>query len=90
MSSNYVPLAKRSKRERKEYFAERRGSWGGIDPATRRSPDLKKYDRKKSGWRSGHEYEHEPPSGFFFAPGAPAFYCVMFIDVNRCRRGVCI
>ena len=63
MKQRYVPLEKRSKRERKAHFAAHRGSWGELNPVTRKAPNPKAYDRKKSGQR----YEHEPPAGFFAA-----------------------
>jgi len=59
----YIPLEKRSKREQKEYFAARRGSWGSVSPVTRKPPNPKAYNRKRSGQR----YENEPPPGFFVA-----------------------
>jgi len=65
MKKSFVPLEKRSKREQREYHAKQRGSWGEINPVTRKSPNPKAYNRKKSRqW-----YEHEPQAGFFiFAP----------------------
>ena len=60
MKQRYVPLEKRSKREQREYHAEQRGSWGGINPVTRKPPNPKAYIRKKPGQR----YEHEPLPGF--------------------------
>lgn len=62
MKQRYIPLEKRSKREQKEYHAARRGSWGGISPVTRKPPNPKAYNRKKSGRR----HEHEPTPGFRF------------------------
>ncbi|MCL2427472.1 MAG: hypothetical protein FWD05_14190 [Oscillospiraceae bacterium] len=61
MKQRYIPLDKRSKREQKEYFAARRGSWGDVNPVTRKPPNPKAYKRRKSGQR----YEHEPLIGFF-------------------------
>jgi hypothetical protein len=60
MKQTYIPLEKRSKREQKAYFAARRGNWGDVNPVTRKPPNPKAYNRKKSGQR----YEHEPLSGF--------------------------
>ena len=51
MKQQYIPLEKRSKRERKKYHTARRGSWHGINPVTRKPPDPRAYDRKKSGKR---------------------------------------
>jgi len=61
MKQRYVPLGKRSKREREAYNKARRGNWGGLDPVTRKPPNPKAYNRKKSGKR----YENEPTPGFF-------------------------
>ena len=63
MKQQYVPLEKRSKKEQREYYATRRGSWGGVNPVTRKTPNPKAYNRKKSGqW-----HENEPLPGFYFA-----------------------
>ena len=62
MKKQYIPLDKRSKREQHEYHEAKRGSWGGLNPVTRKPPNPKAYKRKKSGQR----YEHEPLSGFLF------------------------
>ena len=64
MKQKNIPLEKRSKREQREYHAAQRGSWGCINPVTRRPPNPKAYNRKKSGQR----YEHEPLPGFLFSP----------------------
>ena len=58
----YVPLEKQSKRQRKEYYASRRKTWGELNPVTRSTPNPRAYNRKKSGQR----YEHEPLPGFFY------------------------
>ena len=54
MKNKYVPLDKQSKRKRKEYYAAQRRDWGDVNPITRMTPNLKAYNRKKSGQR----YEH--------------------------------
>ena len=62
MKQKYIPLGKRSKREQEAHFSARRGSWGEINPVTKKPPNPKAYIRKKSGkW-----YEHEPFAGFCF------------------------
>jgi len=60
MKQRYIPMEKRSKREQREYHAAQRGSWGSMNPVTRKPPNPKAYNRKKSGQR----YEHEPLPGF--------------------------
>lgn len=44
----YVPIEKRSKKEQRAYYANKRGTWGAISPVTRRSENPKAYNRKKS------------------------------------------
>ena len=63
MKQQFIPLEKQSKRKQREYHAARRNDWGGINPVTRKPPDPKAYNRKKSGqW-----FEHEPLPGYYFA-----------------------
>ena len=62
MKQRYVPLGKRSKREQRAYYTTRRGSWGALNPVTRKPPNPKAYNRKKSGQR----YDNEPLPGFLF------------------------
>ena len=61
MKRKFIPLEKQSKRQRKEYYAAQRKTWGEFNPVTRTVPSAKVYNRKKSGKR----YENEPPSGFY-------------------------
>ncbi|MCL2376175.1 MAG: hypothetical protein FWC76_02145 [Defluviitaleaceae bacterium] len=63
MKQKFVPLAKRPKREQKEYHAAQRRDWGYLNPATRKTPNLKAYNRKKSKQRW---HEHEPCLDFYF------------------------
>lgn len=43
-----VPIAKQSKKARKAYYAEQRGSWNGVDPVTKTVPSGKTYNRSKA------------------------------------------
>lgn len=43
----FVPFEKLSKKKKKELNAKKRGSWHGVNPATRRSENPKAYKRKK-------------------------------------------
>ena len=45
--SKFIPYEKLSKRERKARDAERRETWG-MSPVTRRPPNPKAYNRKKT------------------------------------------
>ena len=62
MKHKFIPFEKRSKREQRELNATRRKNWGEISPVTRKAPNPKAYNRRKSGRWS----EHEPLSGFCF------------------------
>ena len=42
-----VPLSKQSKKERRKYYALKRGSWNGVSPVTRVVQSRKIYDRKR-------------------------------------------
>ena len=43
-----IPLKKRSKKARKAYHAQNRGSWYGVNPVTRTVPSGKTYDRSRA------------------------------------------
>ena len=43
----FTPIAKRSKREQRKYYASKRGSWKGILPVTRVVQSRRIYDRKR-------------------------------------------
>ncbi len=42
----YVPLEKRSKKQRREHFAAQRNDWNGVKPVTRVLPDKRKPCRR--------------------------------------------
>ena len=63
MKQSYVPLDKRSKREQKAYHNAKRKDWGEISPITRKTPNLKAYNRKKNRTT---ELLYEPGSVFLF------------------------
>ena len=47
-----VPVDKLSKKQKKAYYAARRGSWNGVNPVSRKVPNKKIYDRKRAKhWR---------------------------------------
>ena len=69
----YVSLDKRSKKAQKEYFSEKRVTWGELNPVTRSVPSGKSYNRKKdkqemrkTDFRSGDGFE---VSSFFMKKG---------------------
>jgi len=45
----FVPVKKQSKLSQKEFHAQKRGSWGGMNPVTRTPPNPKAYNRRKTG-----------------------------------------
>lgn len=56
----HVPLSKMSKAKQREHHARKRGSWGTLNPVTRRPQNPKAYNRKRArSWRE----EDAPGSG---------------------------
>lgn len=43
-----IPFEKLSKKKQRELMARKRGSWGGINPVTRKPENPKAYNRKKA------------------------------------------
>lgn len=44
----FIPYEKRSKKEKRKYDAMRRGTWGVLNPVTRKSENPKAYNRRKA------------------------------------------
>ena len=44
----YIPIEKRSKKEKQALAKARRGSWGALNPVTRKPANPKAYNRRKS------------------------------------------
>lgn len=42
-----IPLEKRSKRDRRAYYNDRRNDWNGVIPVTRVIPGKKGFDRNR-------------------------------------------
>lgn len=56
-----TPYEKLQKKKQRELAAKKRGSWGGINPVTRKPANPKAYNRKKAGrWRD------DSPNGLLF------------------------
>ena len=50
----YIPVEKLSKKKRRELAARQRRGWGGISPVTRKPPNPRAYNRKKTPrWDDG-------------------------------------
>lgn len=43
----YIPYAKLSKKKQKELAKQKRGTWGALNPVTRKPQNPKAYNRKK-------------------------------------------
>ena len=59
MKNKFIPLKKQSKQKQREYHLSHRKDWGGLNPVTRKPPNPKAYNRKKSA--HGH---NEPYADF--------------------------
>ncbi len=50
----FVPYEKMSKKQRRAVDAKRRGSWGSLNPVTRKPANPKAYNRQKARkWKEG-------------------------------------
>ncbi len=48
----FIPYEKLSKKKQRELDLKRRGSWGSLNPVTRRPKNPKAYDRRKAqSWK---------------------------------------
>ena len=63
----FIPYEKLSKKKQRERDRERRGSWGGVNPVTRRPENPKAYNRRKA-----RRWEYDPTERAFFFCGFPA------------------
>jgi hypothetical protein len=43
----FIPLSKLSKRKQRAHYASKRGSWGEVNPVTRKPPNPKAYKRER-------------------------------------------
>ena len=49
----FIPYEKLSKKEQKKYNTTRRGTWGELNPVTRKPKNSRAYDRKKAqNWKN--------------------------------------
>ena len=50
--TQHIPYEKLSKKEQRKRNAAMRGSWGGLDPVTRKPANSKAYNRRKAqNWK---------------------------------------
>ena len=48
----FIPYEKLSKKEKRKADAAKRGTWGGLNPVTRKPANSKAYNRKKAqAWK---------------------------------------
>ena len=59
----YIPYEKLSKKERRKRDAMMRGTWGPLNPVTRKSKNHKAYDRRKA-----RKWIEDPGSVLFSFP----------------------
>jgi hypothetical protein len=45
--NNFGPFDKLSKKKKRAFNAERRGTWNGFNPVSRKSKNKKSYDRRR-------------------------------------------
>ncbi len=51
----YVPYSKLSKKKRRAADRQRRGTWGGVNPATHKPLSVKAYNRSKAKRENARE-----------------------------------
>ena len=44
----FIPYEKLSKKKQRELNAQKRGSWGGLNPVTRKPENPRSYNRRKA------------------------------------------
>ena len=92
----FIPYEKLSKKKKRELDAKRRGTWGALNPVTRKSPDPRAYNRKKARKQAFDEadsvsFVFRVPAGGFAHPlqdertpcGRHRDFC-LFKPVRRC------
>jgi len=51
----FIPYEKLSKKKQRQLNSEKRGSWQGLNPVTRKSENPRAYNRRKAQkWRDDH------------------------------------
>lgn len=58
----FIPYEKLSKKEKQKFNRAKRGSWGAINPVTRKPQNSKAYNRSKA--RNWKRMDYEPIPGF--------------------------
>lgn len=73
----FIPYEKLSKKKRRELDAARRGSWGGVNPVTKKPQNSKAYNRRKT-----QDWKRELP------PKPVSFVICVFICAARLTENV--
>ncbi len=73
----FIPYEKLSKKKRRELDAARRGSWGGVNPITKKPQNSKAYNRRKT-----QDWKRELP------PKPVSFVICVFICAARLTENV--
>ncbi len=64
----FIPYEKLSKKRKRELDAMKRGSWGGLNPVTRKPKNPRAYDRRKAqSWK-----KESGPAPFVYALSSAA------------------
>ena len=63
----FIPYAKLSKKKKRELDEKRRGTWGGLNPVTRRPAPSKAYNRQKA-----RKWDRDDPASGAFCLSIPA------------------
>ncbi|PKM62993.1 MAG: hypothetical protein CVU97_02615 [Firmicutes bacterium HGW-Firmicutes-21] len=71
--SKHIPFDKLSKKAKKTLAKKRRATWGTLNPTTRRPPNPKVYNRKKTRSR---EDDNLSSSLFFISEALYAAICI--------------
>ena len=73
----FIPYEKLSKKKQRELDAARRGSWGGLNPVSRKPRNPKAYDRRKARrWNDDSSsvpflHHRDRPAAFIRLPRRP-------------------
>ncbi len=74
----YVSFDKLSKRKQKELNRQKRGSWNGVKPVTRRVESKKVYNRKKSPFGK----DDFPNGDFSILRFSPYILCILSVSAR--------
>ena len=82
----FVPYGKLSKKKRRELDARRRGSWGNVNPVTRRSENPKAYDRNKARKAACRQENMDFARQKSYLSGDHFFLRPVYSACSSCRR----